>query len=134
MSNENLVSLGDRTTEEQREIAKNGGKASGVARRRKRDMRTAIRAILDGKHNDKTGVEAMAAALFERALQGDPRAVELVLKLAGQSAVAFPFPEITRAKDSPLITAAILKAVAVGSLPPDDVTKLSSLLTAHVRR
>ena len=36
---ENLVSLGDRTTEEQHEIATKGGIASGVARNKKKMLR-----------------------------------------------------------------------------------------------
>ena len=36
---DNLIPFSERTETEQREIAKNGGKASGVARRRKADLR-----------------------------------------------------------------------------------------------
>lgn len=45
-NDENLVSLADRTTDEKREIAIKGGIASGIARRRKRDMKDAIDLLL----------------------------------------------------------------------------------------
>ena len=44
---ENLVSLGDRTMEEQRKIATMGGKASGEARRRKASIRNSLINILN---------------------------------------------------------------------------------------
>ena len=43
---ENLVSLADRTTEEQRAIATQGGIASGVARRKKKTMREQAELLL----------------------------------------------------------------------------------------
>lgn len=46
-SNGNLVSLADRTTEEQREIARKGGIASGEARRRKKTLAQTLREELD---------------------------------------------------------------------------------------
>lgn len=45
---DNLISLGERTTDEQREIAKSGGKASGVARRRKADLRKIAEGMITG--------------------------------------------------------------------------------------
>ena len=42
MNEENLVSLADRTTEEQREIAKKGGIASGKARREKKIFKDGV--------------------------------------------------------------------------------------------
>lgn len=44
---ENLVSLGDRTMEEQRKIATMGGKASGEARRKKASIRNSLINILN---------------------------------------------------------------------------------------
>lgn len=43
---DNLISIGDRTTEEQRAITKKGGQASGRARRKKADFRKAAEQIL----------------------------------------------------------------------------------------
>ena len=46
MNEDNLVSLADRTTEEQREIARKGGIASGEARRRKRSIKDSLDILL----------------------------------------------------------------------------------------
>lgn len=43
---QNLISLADRTTEEQRAIATKGGKASGEARRAKKTIAQALREVL----------------------------------------------------------------------------------------
>lgn len=45
-NNENLISLGDRTTEEQRAIQSAGGKASGKARRERKKMREQAEMLL----------------------------------------------------------------------------------------
>lgn len=50
---ENLVSLGSRTTKEKRAIAIKGGKASGKARREKADLRKSAQALLDATFTDK---------------------------------------------------------------------------------
>lgn len=46
MNESNLVSLADRTTEEKRAIGIKGGKASGVARRRKKSLKEAMDLLL----------------------------------------------------------------------------------------
>lgn len=66
-----------------------GGKASGEARRRKRDIRLALEALLerDIQANDGTvlaGAEAIAVKQFEKALQGDTKAFEVVRDTVGQ--------------------------------------------------
>lgn len=43
----NLIPLTKRTKEEQREITRRAGKKSGEARRKKRDMKNEMRAVLD---------------------------------------------------------------------------------------
>lgn len=89
MADENLISLADRTTEEQREIARQGGIASGKARKAKADLRKALQVLLEtditGK-NGKTmsGAEAMAVVAFQKAMKGDLRAWELVRDTSGQ--------------------------------------------------
>lgn len=45
---DNLIPLNERAKEEQREIAKKGGKASGVARRRKADLRKIAEGMMIG--------------------------------------------------------------------------------------
>lgn len=93
MANEqNLKSLADRTTSEKRKIAKKGGKASGEARRKKKDLRLALEALLEKEFEDKkgnklTGTEAITAKLFEKAMKGDVRAFETLRDTVGQKPV-----------------------------------------------
>lgn len=104
MSNEkNLISLADRTTAEQREIAQQGGIASGAARRRKRSMREAADYYLSLPETDKRRVNAMLrdqiepedvdnqmsviVGIAEQAKRGDARAATVLLKMLGEDTV-----------------------------------------------
>lgn len=74
------------------EEAKKGGIASGEARRRKRDIRLALEALLEKEYSGKngqtlTGAEAIAIKQMEKALKGDTRAFEVVRDSAGQKPV-----------------------------------------------
>ena len=74
------------------EQAKKGGIASGEARRRKRDLRAAMEALLEKNYattdgTEISGAEAIALKQMEKALKGDPRAFELVRDTAGQKPV-----------------------------------------------
>ena len=74
------------------EEAKRGGIASGEARRRKRDLRMALEALLEKDITDKSGrtmsgAEALAIKQFEKALKGDTRAFETVRDTAGQKPI-----------------------------------------------
>jgi hypothetical protein len=74
------------------EEAKKGGKASGEARRRKRDLRQALEMLLEKDFKDKqgntiTGTEAITAKLFEKAMKGDVRAFETLRDTVGQKPV-----------------------------------------------
>ena len=76
------------TQEEQ----KKGGIASGEARRRKRDIRLALEALLEKEYTDKsgkvmTGVEAIALKQMEKAMKGDTRAFEVVRDTVGQKPI-----------------------------------------------
>lgn len=87
-STENLVSLADRTTEEQREIAQKGGIASGEARKEKKLLKESILALLELK--DDTGLtnqEKLIKALFEKACKGDVQAFNSLRDTAGQKPV-----------------------------------------------
>lgn len=91
---ENLIGKGfdSRTTEEQREIARKGGKASGEARRRKRDLRRALEMLLEKDYTDKkgniaTGAEAISTKLFEQAIKGNVKAFETIRSTVGQDPV-----------------------------------------------
>ena len=80
------------TTDEAREIGSKGGKASGEARRRKRDLRLAFEALLekditDSEGNVVSGAEAIAIKQFQKALKGDTRAFEMIRDTAGQKPV-----------------------------------------------
>jgi hypothetical protein len=76
---ENLVPNDQRTPSERRENAATAGKASGVARRRQRDMREAFAALLKKewptKNGTMTGAEMLALAKFKKAASGDVRAL-----------------------------------------------------------
>lgn len=74
------------------EEAKKGGKASGEARRRKRDIRLAMEALLEKSYKGKdgkvlSGAEAIALKQMEKALKGDAKAFELVRDSSGQKPV-----------------------------------------------
>ena len=89
---QNLKPQNKRTKEEQRAIAKQGGIASGEARRKKRDLKLAIQVLLEtdikGKNGEvKSGAEAIAIAQFQKALKGDTRAFEVIRDTAGQKPV-----------------------------------------------
>lgn len=93
-NNSNLDGKGfdDRTTEEQREIARQGGIASGEARRAKRDLRRALELLLEREYKDSngrtiTGTEAITARLFEQAMKGNIKAFETIRSTVGQDPV-----------------------------------------------
>ena len=81
-----------RAGEQQVEIARQGGVASGIARREKKSLREAMQVLMDTDLTGKdgktmTGTEAMAAKAFQAALKGDWKAWELVRDAAGQKPV-----------------------------------------------
>lgn len=88
----NLIPQSERTKEEQREIARKGGQASGRSRRRKKDLAQALQILLDKKYIDKagnkiTGTEAIATKLFEQAMKGNIKAFETIRSTTGQDPV-----------------------------------------------
>ena len=89
---ENLKPLSKRTKKKARELGAKGGKASGEARRKKRDLKLAIQVLLEtdikGKNGEvKSGAEAIAIAQFQKALKGDTKAFEVIRDTAGQKPV-----------------------------------------------
>ena len=91
-NDKNLVPTNKRTVDEAREISKKGGIASGEARRRKRDIRAAMEALLERDYKEKngellSGAEAIAIRQMEKALKGDTKAFEVVRDSAGQKPV-----------------------------------------------
>ena len=89
---DNLIPNSERSPDEVRENGRKGGIASGVARRKKRDLREACLAILDTEITTKagekmTGSEAMVAKLFQQAINGNIKAFEVLRDTAGQKPV-----------------------------------------------
>ena len=98
---ENLIPQSERTKEEQREIARLGGIASGKARREKRDRKQMASYLLDltmqcagvdkiKKFFNIKGVELNAyqvtvlSCLMKAMQKGDANALEKLLKIAGE--------------------------------------------------
>ncbi|MDM8215798.1 hypothetical protein QUW15_06485 [Desulfovibrio piger] len=125
------------TSDAARERGTKGGKASAVARRKKRDMRERLEALLAGTRDGMSGADALALALFEKALAGDVKAFETIMATVGDAprqTVCLPeLPEMKTAADLPRLTAAILKAVAEGRISPDEGKKLAELAGVHVK-
>lgn len=74
------------------EEAKRGGIASGEARRRKKNIRLAMEALLEKNYKGKDGIElsgaeAIALKQMEKALKGDTKAFEVVRDTSGQTIV-----------------------------------------------
>ena len=102
MANEqNLVSLADRATEEQREIARKGGIASGKTRRRRMALRELTSILLNAKAplsdeqvayftglgldvNDVTVQMQMVQAQIGKAVEGDTKAFEVLRDTSGE--------------------------------------------------
>jgi hypothetical protein len=99
MSREDLISIGDRTTEEQQKICSAGGKASGVSRRRKRSLKEAADLFLslpvtDTKTYNKmirAGVDAddidyqmaVVIGMTTKAIKGDAKAAKVLIEMLG---------------------------------------------------
>lgn len=82
----------DQSREEAAKNGTKGGIASGEARRRKRDIRLAMEALLEKQYKGKdgkqlSGAEAIALKQMEKALKGDAKAFELVRDTAGQKPI-----------------------------------------------
>lgn len=90
MANEqNLIPQAHELTVEE---ASKGGKRSGEARRKKRQLRDALQELLDRDYTDKNGNTAdgtmiLAAQLFKKAQKGDVRAWEVLRDTVGQKPV-----------------------------------------------
>lgn len=93
---ENLIPLNERTKNEQREIQRKGGIASGAKRREKADLKKKVNQILEmdvfspqlkealeEKGLNATNQTAIATVLLQKALKGDMRAIELLAKMNG---------------------------------------------------
>ena len=83
MNEGNLVSLADRTTEEQREIARKGGIASGEARRRKKSLKEELITLLENGNTQ----EKISLAIIQQALEGNTKAFEVIRDTIGEKPV-----------------------------------------------
>lgn len=86
MANEqNLKPFSELTESEQREIRSKGGKASGKARRKRKEfkeaLKTALTVVMD---NDKTVQEIGIEALLDKFMKGDPKVFELIRDTIGE--------------------------------------------------
>ena len=88
---ENLIPQSARTKEEQRRIATMGGKASGEARRRKRDMRELMKLMLEEKpkgkeytYSERLTESMLTIAANPRNGAAAVRAYETILHIIGQ--------------------------------------------------
>lgn len=96
---ENLISIGERTTSEQREITRMGGIASGKVRRQKADLRKRLREIVDmplragdideietladAKNANLSISDALLAKLVVMALGGNIKAMNTLMGMLG---------------------------------------------------
>lgn len=104
MAKEDLIPMNKRTKEEQKEIARKGGKASGKSRRKKKAMKEIVLAF--GKEDAPPQViakliqlgmlekgeecsmdEALVLAQYGKALSGNTRAAEFVRNTGGQKPI-----------------------------------------------
>ena len=82
---ENLIPLSERAKDEQREIQKKAGIASGKARREKKMFQEAVLNALKAKDTDgMTMLEKGVVAVIERMLKGDTKAFEVLRDTAGE--------------------------------------------------
>ena len=99
MNEKNLIPFSERSESEVREINSKGGKASGETRRRKKDMKQKMKALLElpAAANDKEQLQALGVdpddmdnemvlvmAMFLNAAQGDTKAFDRVMQLLGK--------------------------------------------------
>ena len=92
MANEQNLVKGDEIHVFTPEEHSKGGKRSAEVRREKRELRKALEILMeqeikDKKGNVKTGTEAMALAVFQKALKGDIKAFEVVRDTVGQKPI-----------------------------------------------
>ncbi len=95
---ENIEANKIRSTEEARKRGRNGGKASGEARRRKRDLRERAKMIMEQAADPrvanamkKTGIEVtdnadvVLAGIYKGVIKGEPKSINMWLELTGDS-------------------------------------------------
>ena len=82
---ENLIPFTERTEEEQREIARQGGIRSGEVRREKATMKATLEMLLDEKYkNGKTYRELATLGLLKGAINGNAQNYRTILETLGE--------------------------------------------------
>lgn len=82
---DNLIPLNERTKEEQREIARQGGIASGKARQEKATFKKTLEMLLDEKgKNGKTYREMITLGQIKGAIDGKAENFKTLLSLLGE--------------------------------------------------
>ena len=87
---ENLIPFNERTEEEQREIARQGGIASGKARQEKATFKKILEGLLDeeyikkGKSTGKTYRELITLGQIKSAIDGKAENFKAILSLLGE--------------------------------------------------
>lgn len=99
MNEKNLTPFSERSVSEAREAGSKGGKASGETRRRKKDMKQKMKALLElpAAANDREQLEALGIdpddmdnemvlvmSMFLSAAQGDTKAFDRVMQILGK--------------------------------------------------
>ena len=91
-SRANLKTNKERTKEERKQIAAEGGKASGKVRRQKAELKEIAQAWLDAEIKDKNGTvlsggESLIQFAVKQAAKGDVRAMVFIRDTAGQKPI-----------------------------------------------
>lgn len=96
MSKEDLIPFSQRSEDEVKEMNKKGGEKSGETRRRKRHLREIAEAYLEATYKGKgktkknaevnkmTNAEKMVVTQVDKAIKGDTRAYDAVLRTVGE--------------------------------------------------
>ena len=84
MANEqNLIPNSERTPSELREMARNGGLASGEARRKRKTLKEELLLMLSEGETQ----QSVTLALIEKAMSGDTKAFEVIRDTIGEKPV-----------------------------------------------
>lgn len=87
MNEDNLISLADRTTEEQRKIARMGGIASQKKQRERKKFKESLLLALETMKDDKTIQEIGVEAIMRKFMDGDIQAFTTIRDTIGEKPV-----------------------------------------------
>lgn len=120
MNDGNLIPFNKRTEKEQREIRSKGGKASGEARKRKKQIRELFKDVLNSPLSDldeticeqlrldpatiqNKGTLATVACFYMAVKRGDTNAIERLFNIAGEPMGEFNPNDLDGASDVPVV-------------------------------